>query len=118
MNTMCRRVTRSPWRSLGFIGIVCGLLLVLAPSAATPTEGPAPEPGEVVVGELAAPIFTPMAAVPGLAGSCGGPQPASVALATASDCHSFSKKVDDECCATMEDTVCCGTWCHDDRFMQ
>lgn len=108
-----RRIGR--WRELGGLGITATFALLLA-FAGAPTAVLGASEGDVAETELTSPVFNPTAVDPETLGSgeaCGAIP--NVVSGAAMECHSYSKKVDGECCATVEDIVCCGEWCHEQQ---
>lgn len=112
-----REIAAVRWQKLGGLGLIAAFALLLA-FAGSPTDALGANEGDAARPELASPVFHPTAVNPEAVGSgeaCGVIATGEVAGGTMEECHSYSKKVDGECCATMEDKVCCGDWCHDQQ---
>jgi hypothetical protein len=95
--------------------IVVGLGVLLTPAAAT-TMDPNPHIGELDERSLVTPTFEPRAISQSEAKAldvCSKPSVTPEGLiADPPECHAYSSRVNEKCCATIEETVCCGEWCH------
>ncbi len=103
---------RSIWTS--FIGLWLGLMFLIAPSSATPTDALFTAEEGVAATAVEIPAFSPTAAQSGSAdtdGGCSGNLTSVAVGATASECHSWSAPKSGACCPVSVDTVCCGDWC-------
>ena len=94
------------------LSVVAGLALLLAPASATSNHASSTNAIELAADVLVSPSFIPSgisAFDPDIEPACT--VGAETAGAVASTCHAYAKPVSGGCCATIENTECCGAWC-------